>query len=183
MRSLKAIQLILLTSILLPLILSAQLRVDRSVIGNGYTQSSDSVGEGLSSSTIKLAGTVGESIISESADSSFVLGHGFWYQISRDIMTGIEDDLQTPETFELKQNYPNPFNPSTIIVFNLPKTATVRLSIYNLLGQEVGTLVDEKLAAGKYDIKFEASGLAAGLYFYRIQTDGFIETKKMLLVK
>ncbi|MGH1363736.1 MAG: T9SS type A sorting domain-containing protein [Calditrichia bacterium] len=174
----------LLIIVIFPSILTAQLRIDRSVIGSGYTQATDSVGEGLTSENANfLDGTIGQAFISKSADSTFSLGHGFWYQISRDIMTGIEEDLQTPETFELKQNYPNPFNPSTTIVFTVPKAATVRLSIYNVLGQEVGTLVDEKLAAGKYDIKFEARGLAAGLYFYRIQADGFVETKKMLLVK
>ncbi|MEL6824426.1 MAG: T9SS type A sorting domain-containing protein, partial [Calditrichota bacterium] len=65
----------------------------------------------------------------------------------------------------------------------LPQATAVQLRIYNVLGQEVGTLVDETLQAGKYDIKFEARGLAAGLYFYRIQADRFVETRKMLLVK
>ena len=179
----RALTCCFLLSAFIPSILSAQLRIDRSVIGNGYTQATDSVGAGLSSSANFLDGTVGQMIIDKSSDSSFALSHGFWYQISKDIMTGIEEDELTPETFELKQNYPNPFNPSTTIVFNLPKASDVRLVIFNVLGQEVGTLVDDKLAAGKYDIKFEASNLAAGLYFYRIKAGDFVETKKMLLVK
>lgn len=179
----KAWLTILMMVMLSPVILSAQLRIDRSVIGNGYTQATDSVGEGLAANANFLDGTVGQMIIDKSTDSSFALSHGFWYQISKDIMTGIEDDGLNPETFELKQNYPNPFNPSTKIVFNLPKAIDVRLTIYNVLGQEVGTLVNEKLAAGKYDITFEARDLAAGLYFYRIQAGSFIETMKMLLVK
>jgi len=179
----KTIVFISLFTTLLTSILSAQLRIDRSVIGNGYTQATDSVGAGLNNNANFLDGTIGQLIVDKSSDSSFALSHGFWYQISKDLVTGIEDNGVSPEAFELKQNYPNPFNPSTTIIFNLPKTSDVRLVIFNVLGQEVGTLVDDKLAAGKYDIKFEASSLAAGLYFYRIQAGDFVETKKMLLVK
>jgi|GEM_PF-1257941 len=165
--------------------LFAQLSVKYSVIGNGYTDAVSVPNEDLSSrvDTTYLSGTVGQTIISKSSDNSFALSHGFWYQLSKDIVTGIEEGELVPEIFELKQNYPNPFNPGTKIVFNLPKAVDVQLTIYNILGQEVGTLVDERLAAGEYDITFEARDLAAGLYFYRIQAGSFIETKKMLLVK
>jgi len=146
-----------------------------SVVGSGYTASTDS-------STV-LKGTLGQPVIFTAADTATIASQGFWYQISRDIVTGIDDEITVPEIYDLKQNYPNPFNPSTTIVFTLPKATDVQLRIYNVLGQEVGTLVDETLQAGQYDIKFEARGLAAGLYFYRIQADRFVETRKMLLVK
>lgn len=88
-----------------------------------------------------------------------------------------------PIVFELKQNYPNPFNPSTIISYALPKASHVTISIYNVLGREVVTLVDEEKAAGRYEVNWDASANASGVYFYRIQADDFSETKKMMMLK
>ena len=94
-----------------------------------------------------------------------------------------ETDL-TLEKFELSQNYPNPFNPTTTIEFSIPKTDFVTLKIYNLLGQEVATLVSEKLNQGKHKYTWDASQFASGIYFYIIQTEeGFINTKKLVLLK
>ncbi|MGH1363740.1 MAG: T9SS type A sorting domain-containing protein [Calditrichia bacterium] len=154
---------------------NSQTVLRNSVVGSGYTQSNDS-------STL-LRGTLGQTAVFTVSDSATTVAQGYWYQISRDIVTGIEDQNLLPAEFELKQNYPNPFNPSTTILFSLPQAAEVQLTIYNVLGQEVGTLVDENLSAGTYEVRFEARGLAAGLYFYRIQADRFVETRKMLLVK
>jgi len=89
-----------------------------------------------------------------------------------------------PNDFHLLQNYPNPFNPSTTIEFSIPKTEHVTLIIYNLLGQEVTTLVSDKLTPGEYKYTWDASHLASGVYIYKIQTDnGFTKTKKLLLIK
>ncbi|MFQ6127020.1 MAG: T9SS type A sorting domain-containing protein [Candidatus Heimdallarchaeota archaeon] len=85
--------------------------------------------------------------------------------------------------FVLKQNYPNPFNPTTMISYQLPKGVHVGLSLYNLLGQKVRTLVDEFQLTGCYSIKFEADGLVSGLYFCRLRAGDFVETKRMLLLK
>ena len=88
-----------------------------------------------------------------------------------------------PDNFSLSQNYPNPFNPSTKISFDVPKHRTIRLSVYNSLGQMVASLVDEELSPGSYEYSFDGSGLSSGVYYYSIQTDGFTDTKKMLLLK
>lgn len=88
-----------------------------------------------------------------------------------------------PEQFELGQNYPNPFNPTTNISFSLPESGKVSLRVYNVLGQEVRTLVDEYLDAGVHTIQFDASNLSSGMYFYRLNTESFTESKKMMLVK
>jgi len=88
-----------------------------------------------------------------------------------------------PESFSLSQNYPNPFNPSTTIKFSLPKSGSVALKIYNSLGKEVETLVNEDMGAGNYEVTYDASRLNSGIYFYRISANGFTDTKKMMLVK
>jgi hypothetical protein len=86
-------------------------------------------------------------------------------------------------SFKLSQNYPNPFNPSTMIGFFLPKSEFVILKIYNFLGQEVTTLVSERLAAGQYEYDWDASGMASGIYLYRIQAGDYVESRKMVLMK
>jgi hypothetical protein len=88
-----------------------------------------------------------------------------------------------PAVFALRQNYPNPFNPSTHIEFDLPKAEFVNLVIYNTLGQEVKTLLNENKNAGSYRIDFDASSLPSGTYFYRITAGDFVQTNKMVLVK
>ncbi len=88
-----------------------------------------------------------------------------------------------PTEFLLHQNYPNPFNPSTKIEFKIPEAGLVNLKVYDILGSEVATLVNEVKPVGSYEVEFDASTLASGIYFYRIQSGNFIETKKMVLLK
>ena len=88
-----------------------------------------------------------------------------------------------PEVFSLFQNYPNPFNPSTEISFGLPEDSYVTLKVFNALGQRVVTLVDGKREAGSYRVTWDGSGLPSGIYFYRLETEGFVKTRKMLLMK
>jgi len=95
-----------------------------------------------------------------------------------------KNELEIPEAFSLSQNYPNPFNPKTVISYQLPVVSNVELSIYNILGQEIETLVSKKQPAGSYKVEWDAAGLASGVYSYRIKTDnGFIHYRKMLLQK
>jgi len=88
-----------------------------------------------------------------------------------------------PQQFELSQNYPNPFNPSTTINFSLPKQTHLKINIYNMLGELVKTVSDGLYEAGFYNIFFNASELSSGTYIYRLESDSFVETKKMLLIK
>jgi hypothetical protein len=94
-----------------------------------------------------------------------------------------DNDHGTPDAFKLNQSYPNPFNPASTFTFSIPQTANVRLSIYNVLGQEVATVVNETLNAGSYSRTFNAAGLASGAYFYRLTAGENTETKRMLLLK
>jgi len=100
-------------------------------------------------------------------------------------LTSIENSNSVQAlSFKLNQNYPNPFNPSTIISYQLPITSDVDLSIYNLLGQKVATLVSEKQDSGIYSLEWNAYGFSSGVYFYKLQTtQGFIETKKLILMR
>ncbi len=88
-----------------------------------------------------------------------------------------------PTTFNLEQNYPNPFNPTTVIRFSLPSDELVSLKIYNVLGQEVQTLLNKQMRAGSYNVDFNATKLSSGVYFYRIEAGNYNVTKKMLLIK
>jgi hypothetical protein len=108
--------------------------------------------------------------------------------------TGIEEDeITQPTYFSLYQNYPNPFNPSTVISYQLPVIGFVTLKVYDLLGREVATLVNEEKSAGEYEVEFSAivgsaSGgnaynLPSGIYFYQLKAGNYSETRKMILLK
>ena len=102
----------------------------------------------------------------------------------------VEVDLSLPQIFSLEQNYPNPFNPTTTIKYSIPsvisneeRNLNVTLKIYDILGNEVATLVNENKPAGSYEIDFNASSLTSGVYFYKFQAGSFVETKKMILLR
>jgi len=105
-------------------------------------------------------------------------------KITNQIFTSVEGNkTEIPSDFELSQNYPNPFNPTTKINFSLPKDANVRLTVYNVLGQEVATLLQGYKSAGNYTVDFNAAGLASGLYVYRLDAGNAAIVKKMTLLK
>ncbi len=99
------------------------------------------------------------------------------------IVVGVEDDMNLPSEFALSQNYPNPFNPSTKIAFSVPNQGNVTLKVYNLLGQEVATLLNEVRTAGVHEVSFNGINLSSGVYFYTLTSGDFVSTKKMMLIK
>jgi len=88
-----------------------------------------------------------------------------------------------PQSFTIYQNFPNPFNSTSVIRYSIPKSSQVKLKIFNVLGQEVETLVNEEKSAGTYEVNWNATNLPSGVYFYRLQSGSFDETKKMILLK
>ncbi|MCH8569687.1 MAG: T9SS type A sorting domain-containing protein, partial [Balneolales bacterium] len=103
--------------------------------------------------------------------------------LDREVSTDILPDNELPGELALKQNYPNPFNPTTNINFELPETGQVRLSVYNMLGQQVATLVNSSMQAGRHTAVFDGSRLSSGMYIYRLEVNGTALTRKMMLVK
>jgi plastocyanin len=110
-------------------------------------------------------------------------GVGMSGVITVEIATDVQDEGISIHKFDLKQNYPNPFNPSTTINFSIPQKDFVKLKIYNLAGEELKTLINEEKDAGSYQIKFDALNLPTGIYFYKLNTSNFSETKKMILLR
>jgi len=122
--------------------------------------------------------------ISDSAGGDTGLLKAWCITIHYDLLIGNENQqTSTPSTYSLNQNYPNPFNPTTSISFALPRAEDVKLVVYDILGREVATLVNEFKQAGIYEVPFNASSFSSGVYFYRLETGNFTQTKKMLLVK
>jgi hypothetical protein len=99
------------------------------------------------------------------------------------VSTGIKESKSYAESFVLYPAYPNPFNPTTTIEFSLPQSVFVTLKIYNILGEEVATLLSEKLASGNHTYDWNAGSLASGVYLYRIQAGDYMEAKKMILMR
>ncbi len=138
---------------------------------------------------------IGNGVLSENMDYYWKVrtindgGIGPWSVFNRFsiILTDVEDEHQLPTEFALMQNYPNPFNPSTVISYQLPVSGEVTLKIYDILGNEVATLVNEYRNAGSYEIEFNPESsiksLASGVYFYQLKAGSFIETKKLMLLK
>jgi hypothetical protein len=149
----------------------------------------------LSYSETNLVGTdglpVGDLNWFPADKATFMANHAEYYGALVDawnagtlVTTGIRElGGGKPTGFELNQNYPNPFNPTTVISFTLPKAGKVTLKVYNALGQEVATLVNGYKTAQKYNVTFDASRLAGGVYIYRLESNNFTQSKKMILMK
>jgi aryl-phospho-beta-D-glucosidase BglC (GH1 family) len=113
----------------------------------------------------------------------FIGKYNFSYMDFVLLTTNVDEDFNLPLTFELLQNYPNPFNPVTEIKFSIPQTSDVELKVFDIMGNEVVTLVDDFKTSGTYSVKFDGKDLTSGVYFYRLQTENFLDTKKLLLLK
>jgi hypothetical protein len=121
-----------------------------------------------------------------------------WYDGSRDntatnlwriglatstLVVSVEQETDQPSDFALEQNYPNPFNPSTTFRYSIPTQSKVVIKVYDILGNEITTLMDEEKSVGTYELTWNAVNLPSGVYFYQLRACSFIETKKMLLLK
>ncbi len=159
----------------LELITTAQGNIGLSVLGNG--------GDTMTGHDKKVTGTIGQTIIGTADSSASKLRVGFWYTLGSTVTSVEPESDNILVAYNLFQNFPNPFNPTTIIKFTLPKKSSVKLKVYNSLGEEVVRLINEEKGPGNYQVVFDASSLASGAYFYRIVAGAFSTTKKMLFIK
>jgi hypothetical protein len=153
-------------------------RLDQTANGSSWVKVGmfNFMGDTSEALIISNAATVGDYVVADGVKFVTYDTSGF---------SNMQDNLDKPLShFELFQNYPNPFNPTTAISYKLLALSNVDLSIYNLLGQKVATLVSEKQSAGKYEVHWDASGLSSGVYFYRLSTgQGFTQTRKLVLMR
>jgi endo-1,4-beta-xylanase len=120
------------------------------------------------------------SAINDSGASSY---SEMTYFTTSDQIVAVEEHEPTPLSYTLLQNFPNPFNPTTVIRYQVPVASEVRLSVYDVLGREVAVLVNEQKAPGMYEARFDGSGLSSGVYFYRMETEGYVQIKKLVLLR
>ena len=135
------------------------------------------VNTGLTESVLSLV-VFGTNIFAGTSDG------GVWRRPLSEMITSVEQlSTNLPTNFYLSQNFPNPFNPSTTIGYQLAQGSKVTLKVYNVLGKEILTLIDEYKPRGRYEKEFSAVKLPSGVYFYQLSAGSFVETKKMLLIK
>jgi len=151
---------------------------------NQVNWSAFSSGFGISNSANSgTTSATGQSFVGISTNGNSKVISGFLAYTST-IVTDVKDEQEIiPTVYKLNQNYPNPFNPSTVINYQIPEEGFVTLKIYDILGSEVKILVNENKPVGSYNIHFDASDLASGIYIYRLTAGSFISTKKMLMIK
>jgi len=147
----------------------------------------DAINTGLTNLDIKSLAVDGTYIYAGTAGSG-VGENGVWRRTLSEIITSLDSDVieDILSNISLRQNYPNPFNPTTVISYELPKKSRVDLKIYDILGNEIATLVSEEKPAGSYEVEFNVAQnriLTSGIYFYKLQAGSFVETKKMVLMK
>ncbi len=159
---------------------SEALRVRRD---DRYTFAGGASNRTISYSFITKSGSAVEIVATDTtaSNSGIIQTEGVTWSNSN--TTGVDSENQIPIQFSLSQNYPNPFNPSTTIKYQIPNSSFVSIKVYNTLGREVATLINEEKSTGSYQVEFNANGLSSGIYFCRIQAGNFSETKKLTLMK
>ena len=153
---------------------SGQYAIPQSVFGSG--------GGSISSSNNMIISTLGQPFIGTMSNAVNKHYAGFWH-VQSYLITGIEENPQESADYQLEQNYPNPFNSTTKIEYVLPLPGFVKLSIYNIIGSEIAILVNENVPEGKHIVTFDAVNLQSGVYFYRMLSGQFQETRKLVLLK
>ncbi len=153
---------------------AAQLGVAKRVVASG--------GTAMGSANFGVSGTAGQVGTGQLKGENFAAQAGFWFT-EGSMVTAIGDLPEVSRVFALEQNYPNPFNPATTIEFILPRQALVKLRVFDATGRLVDEIVNEVRPAGTYREAFTAPSLASGIYFYRMETNGFVQTRKLLLLK
>ena len=147
-----------------------------SVNGTGFEVSS--------SSTTIVKSLVGQRFVGTLQGAGSIIESGFLADtLFRTVVSSVAERGEVPTEFVLQQNYPNPFNPSTTIQYALPSRSQVTLTVFNTLGQIVRELVNGDSEAGYHEVQFDATGLASGVYFYRMRAGDFVETKRLLLLR
>ena len=159
----------------------AQIKISHGVVANG--------GGVTSNGQMQIVGTIGQPIVGNSSNGTNNSLGGFW-SLPLEIITSVENipSAVVPKEFKLDQNFPNPVNPGTTIQFAVPSQSEVKLSLFDILGREVATLVDDEYSAGEYKVLFEAPELSSGTYFYQISIksstgERFTKTLKLTLLK
>lgn len=149
------------------------------VFGNG--------GSTAAGGSHQIFGTLGQPVVGKVANSTYTLHSGVGHVVHgirwTDVPVEIGYEASLPRDYRLDQNYPNPVNPTTTIRFALPKQVPVTLTVYNLLGQTVSTLVEGNLPPGEYQITLNAMDLPTGLYLYRLRAGRFTQSRKLVLLK
>ena len=183
---------------------SVEQTTDNGFIFGGYTNNpgmlddywfirTDNTGDTLWMKSVGYGGTQRGYCVHQTIDGGYILagtsshsipnGRDFYVVKLNPSVTDIDDGDIIDFTFNLNQNYPNPFNPSTTISWQSPVSGWQKIKVFDVLGNEVATLVDEYKPAGSYEVEFLADKLASGIYFYQLKAGGFVETKKMILIK
>ena len=179
------IKILITLSITIVLYINAYSQVNQyKITGNISVFSQDILGN----NDILILSRVGQSIIGTSSNTTLKVNSGI--ASVRDNLLKLEnfnkekvDEQLVIREFKLYNNYPNPFNPSTIIIFEIPSDSYVTLRVYDILGNEIVTLINEEKTTGAYEVNFDARSFSSGIYFYTITAGSFRTTKKMLLVK
>lgn len=170
-------------------VVEARIPLDSLAFGNGYTDARYTPSNGdriiiepiLHDNDGSWEGNIQSSVAN--ADNAWQTPQVWSHTFVGDMDAVSVDDVETPASYRLSQNYPNPFNPSTVISYEIPTSEQVRLSVFNVLGQEVQVLVNEVQEAGVHHINFQAADLASGIYVYRMEAGSFSSTHKMILMK
>jgi hypothetical protein len=179
-----------ISAFLLVLILNSDFSISQNTRVTWYSFNMGYGGPATGNTIIKSV--VGQNFAGTTQQSNTQIISGFLADtLFRWTVVGVPNQEELPVSYSLGQNYPNPFNPSTTIQFDIPKASIVTLKVYNILGQEVAILVDEKREAGRYEVILDGSMLPSGVYFYRLQArpiDGgqandFVNTKKLIIMK